>query len=376
MSRPIVSKKPVISSRKFVSSGPKISFTHSTGKLVVKSKLIVEDDDEMSADFVDLVVTENITLISLLRSELEVSISNGLFIRDAILNKNLLDITQGAQGLIKVSNKVVSKICSKEELEICKLLKSKIEERRMDWSNLVEIVGVTDNEVLMPYSGITLEEFLNTTVLDFEDHHLIDTIITQVVSAISKLHSLGFQHRDIAPRNIFLTIEDDLKISVGDYGCIIRNDWAMKINTPESNPDKVSTYKTDSYQIGLILKRLIYLSINPLISQDIRQHGRFQLMEKLLSDDQDSRPTPRQVKTYMKYELSIILLIKCLINKRINCQSEERRLIDDTIIDLRKGVSIRDIENYYRGLLISDQMQKFDVKLLINQINKYFLKKF
>lgn len=326
--------------------------------------------------------------------------------RDLVLKPSVSE-EKGSQGVVDVRGDIVTKReVNESEIKMSNILFNEVKIRGNDWNGLVEIIKISESTITMRNAGWTLEQFLNSTSFDPRDIETIDTIIMGISLGLSRLHSLGFIHRDIAARNIYIKISDGIDIRIGDYGLLVKSDWAVTIQTPEyfqlEQTDKVTTTKTDSFSLGLILKRMLTLCQNPLLSYKVDNHPRYKLMRNLLSENPLDRPTPKQVRSWIKLEqqirmaLSQIDFLNIGIDNIIDNLNDEKFNIRPTEVKIRKGLfkttttdeysaeqikKIKHIDNYKTSIglvkhLIRQTTDRLSIELSCKELYKFDVTQF
>jgi serine/threonine protein kinase len=73
----------------------------------------------------------------------------------------------------------------------------------------------------MMLTGVTRAtggELFDRIIEKSHTEHEARCIFTQILNAVSYLHSKGIAHRDLKPENILLETKDSMKIKVTDFG--------------------------------------------------------------------------------------------------------------------------------------------------------------
>ncbi|MGB0681990.1 MAG: protein kinase domain-containing protein [Magnetovibrionaceae bacterium] len=95
---------------------------------------------------------------------------------------------------------------------------------RLDHSHVVGIRELSANEsgtpyFVMPFIESSLAEELAATESGGLSRERADTVLVQLLEALSYLHGQGLAHRDVTPGNILLASED-LKVKLADFGLV------------------------------------------------------------------------------------------------------------------------------------------------------------
>lgn len=109
--------------------------------------------------------------------------------------------------------------------------------------NITQIIGFCKEPavILFPtYSLGTLETIMNTNSVSFKKSTLI-YLITGLSRALMELHSLGYPHRNLKPRNIFVTIENGQAVAcLGGLGGL------LKCTTDDQAKKQFPLYRIDA----------------------------------------------------------------------------------------------------------------------------------
>jgi len=156
-------------------------------------------------------------------------------------------------------------------------------------------------DILMPYYGITLFEWVNTSAYSHEN---CMKILVSLVEILIKLYDMGIQHTDIKPSNIMIMPENEVILI--DYNlCSIKiqnnNDWGFNwsnsIGTWVYTPPEICKYEmphnnSTSWYIGFIIIFLFTKGEHPsrLNNNDINRYNRQKKwLELLLYQKKKSR---------------------------------------------------------------------------------------
>ncbi len=121
------------------------------------------------------------------------------------------------------------------------------------------------NEYIMEYMDYTLDDYINKNNNCLTKIQRIN-IINQLLKGFSYIHSKGYLHRDISPKNILIKeYEDVLVIKVADFGLVkipdsnlttINTEFKGYFNDPQLMTDGFNTYNMEHETYALT--RLIY----------------------------------------------------------------------------------------------------------------------
>ncbi|CAF4600393.1 unnamed protein product [Rotaria sp. Silwood1] len=172
--------------------------------------------------------------------------------------------------------------------------------------------------------------------LDDLGQHQCWHIFKQILTAVEYLHSQSFVHRDIKPRNIFLTHDTKdrscVHVKLGDFGLAtlldsesmsdsfeqLKSDESTGVGTALYAPPEqlnsnrcIATDKSDSYSLGIVLFELFnifrtemerYCSLSDLrahmkVEDQFSEYYPFEtnIIEQLVSIENDKRPSVKQI---------------------------------------------------------------------------------
>lgn len=119
--------------------------------------------------------------------------------------------------------------------------------------------------------GVTLLDFLEKTKLSFEQAFALSL---SLIEAYESLHSKGYIHRDINPKNIMVDSRQ-LKCIAIDFGqSALKNaqvacEGTYQYMTLETLNDAAPNFKDDIYAMGLVAALIISLRMKPSLDQQI-----------------------------------------------------------------------------------------------------------
>lgn len=181
--------------------------------------------------------------------------------------------------------------------------------------------------------GGTLKDIINKK--ENNDYDSITELLLQLVEGVSSLHSQNIIHRDLKPENILLT--KDINIKLSDFGISSNLESTQEENKdeivgskdylpPEYVTDRMISFQTDIYSIGIIAYQLI-TGLHPFESESIFQN--------LFKQTNYSFKPIRAIRIDCPYELSKIVM-KCLEAKPSDRYSSCAELLID-LQDLHNG---------------------------------------
>jgi serine/threonine protein kinase len=168
-------------------------------------------------------------------------------------------------------------------------------------------------------------ELCDKTLYDYINYEKMNEMkslkyFEEILCGLKYLHSLNIIHRDIKPSNIYLL---DNIVKIGDFGLStitidnnkpLSDDIGTNFYIAPEISEGVYNNKIDIYGCGIIL---IELFINTKTTIE-----KYKLMKSIIND--------------VNYNHDCIKKYKCLINKMLNKNVDERLNIIDTMIDFLK----------------------------------------
>lgn len=190
---------------------------------------------------------------------------------------------------------------------------------RLEHSNLVRYISLTDDGILMEYiDGETLTQCLANHP-DYFKKNNTDKFLRQLLDVVGYLHSHQVLHLDLKPDNILLTrINNDVKLI--DLGCCYTDtftDTQGRTNRYAA-PEQLSgepDVRTDIYAIGKILELLPHSNIyNKVIARCTAPDKtvRYQSVEKILHDINHQKRNYRYVAAFIAAIVALIICITLL----------------------------------------------------------------
>ena len=171
--------------------------------------------------------------------------------------------------------------------------------------------------ILMEYGGDdNLEEYIENKS-GLMDEKEIAEIILQICHGLEEIHKHKIVHRDLTPENIFKDNNNN-NIKIGDFGVstnlnpnkyLTEKIGKIEYRAPEMKKKEVKyNNKVDIYSLGCIIYELF--TLNPYYDDKIRKKNtkidldkykkKWQdLIDNLLQDDYDKRPTPGEIISFI-----------------------------------------------------------------------------
>ena len=158
------------------------------------------------------------------------------------------------------------------------LLKEAQSVAMLDHPNICQVYGIEDHEdlsfIVMQYvKGTTLADLIRERSLTVQE---VLALAKQIVSALSEAHAHGIIHRDIKPRNIMVTANQQVKVL--DFGLAktvqrmkgrdledsmsTRQEAGLRIGTvpymsPEQLREERLDYRSDVFSVGIVLYEML-----------------------------------------------------------------------------------------------------------------------
>ena len=146
------------------------------------------------------------------------------------------------------------------------------------------------------------EDFDGGPVVDYE---LCVRILRQTLEGLQAIHDRQWTHRDVKPKNILLTEDDDVRLA--DFGImkdprlarteVGKNPGTLGWTAPEQERGETVTPAADVYSFGLVASRMIS-GEDDARSTDLTRftdRATADLIESCLAPSPDARPTARDV---------------------------------------------------------------------------------
>jgi len=159
---------------------------------------------------------------------------------------------------------------------------------------IVQLLGRTDDEKLVfPRYGSDLlrQSVRNTSIMAIRDWML------DVIEALTFLHSIGYTHRDLAPRNVL----HGKPVVLCDLECDFTSHRAPELLIYDQPPEELFTPATDIYGLGMLLQRLIYANNprTPYIHWPVLPPFD-KIYEACTQERPEDRPSLAQVKSWLQ----------------------------------------------------------------------------
>lgn len=261
------------------------------------------------------------------------------------------DLATKKKVVIKVINKNDASIIVQQRLENEATFNFKYE----GLPSHLEIVETGEQLLLIRdfIEGVTLDAYWSGLKRKHRKNFLIN-FLNQLIAILRHLESKGIVHCDLKPGNILITNEDELQVSLIDFGLAIRTNeiekrkmiFPLGFAAPELllNHLDVVGPKTDQFALGVTIWRLFSGKIplthpNPSILTNLQlthplpdhfdlPKGLHKILEKMCSKHQFSVP-PNQ-------------LDRTAVSEKLNLGMNQRYdNIDDALSDIKKILSKR-----------------------------------
>ncbi len=180
--------------------------------------------------------------------------------------------------------------------------------------------------IQMELCDISLTQYLESrnyrgSGIDIEDEK---EIFKQLINGIKYIHSERIVHRDINPRNIFLT--DNFCVKIGDFG-LSKDISSVKGNSvsddsygntmymaPEQLEDKIYNKKSDIYSLGIVYLELLkpfgtaverFVTIDSLKNREVDKFNDLDnkdldLIMRMTDNYYNKRPSAKEIKLILK----------------------------------------------------------------------------
>ncbi len=139
--------------------------------------------------------------------------------------------------------------------------------------NIVTIHGFYSTEgMILELLDMTLKTYIEQHIIKIKTSHILqNSIIKQIISAVSYFHSMGFLHRDLKPQNILVsTIGEEVIVKICDFGlvrgsniCNANSNYTQTVCTlwyrsPELLlGSKTQSHATDMWSLGCIIYEVL-----------------------------------------------------------------------------------------------------------------------
>ena len=232
--------------------------------------------------------------------------------------------------------------------------------------------------ILMEYGGdFNLKEYIKNKN-GLMDEKEIAEIILQICHGLEEIHKHKIVHRDLTPENIFKDNNNN-NIKIGDFGVstnlnpnkyLTEKIGKIEYRAPEMKKKEVKyNNKVDLYSLGCIIYELFTLNEyyddktlkkNTKIDLDKYKKKWQDLIDNLLQDDYDKRPTPGE----------IISFIDQYLYKPKNGNKNEI-ILKLEVEEKDKGNKIYFLSNEFYNKISQENKEKIELKINGKKIKKF-----
>ena len=215
---------------------------------------------------------------------------------------------------------------------------------RLEHSNLVRYISLTDDGILMEYiDGETLTQYLANHPDYFKNKSNTNKFLRQLLDVVGYLHSHQVLHLDLKPDNILLTrINNDVKLI--DLGCCYTDTFTdtqgrtNRYAAPEQITNEYPDVRTDIYAIGKILDLLPHSNIyNKVIARCTAPDplARYQSVEEIQYDINHQK----RYYLYVMVLLAIVVILTttiALLTHQQEAPPTFQESLSDSIVSIKK----------------------------------------
>lgn len=197
------------------------------------------------------------------------------------------------------------KVCLEDDEESIRRFKREVRlMANIKHENVISVLD-TNLDIEHPYFIMPLCKFSIDTKLDKfqENQELAIDILLQVCNGINAVHLSGVIHRDIKPKNILISQDNQVKISDLGLGKFVFRDSSILTSSniymgtqgfipPEFfkiGGTKNADVRSDIYQLGKTIYNVFTNSNPTLIERDILPGGLLFIIQKCISDNPNNR---------------------------------------------------------------------------------------
>ena len=182
----------------------------------------------------------------------------------------------------------------------------------MDHPNIAKVFDGGATESGQPY--FIMELVKGEPITEYADHNQLTIherleLFSQVCHAVHHAHQKGVIHRDIKPRNVLVSTQDDRSLAkVIDFGIAkaistpltdrtLFTDFKQLIGTPQyMSPEQVAgsldiDTRTDIYSLGVLLYELL-TGTTPFSAEELRSAA-YDEMRRIIREDEPHKPSTR-----------------------------------------------------------------------------------